>query len=120
MHRTLLEEKHWVGENRFLHALNYCMLIGWVLHRTKVGLFAGTIFILPGSLSILALLSKVPLVEGLDFGLKAAVLHAIQRIGKRALKNNVLPSIAAASDPVFRDQSINGALMRIRYRVVPN
>ena len=119
MHRILVEEKRWIGENRFLHALNYCMLlpgpeaqqlavyIGWLLHRTKGGLVAGTLFILPGFLSILALsyvyvlYGNVPLVEGLFFGLKAAVLaivlHAIQRIGKRALKNNVMLAIAAAS-----------------------
>ncbi|WP_067217542.1 chromate efflux transporter [Stappia indica] len=119
MHRILVEEKRWIGENRFLHALNYCMLlpgpeaqqlavyIGWLLHRTKGGLVAGTLFILPGFLSILALsyvyvlYGNVPLVEGLFFGLKAAVLaivlHAVQRIGKRALKNNVMLTIAATS-----------------------
>ncbi|MEP9390149.1 chromate efflux transporter [Mesorhizobium sp. KR9-304] len=119
MHRILVEEKRWIGENRFLHALNYCMLlpgpeaqqlavyIGWLLHKTKGGLVAGTLFILPGFLSILALsyvyvlFGNVPLVEGLFFGLKAAVLaivlHAVQRIGKRALKNNVMLAIAAAS-----------------------
>lgn len=119
MHRILVEEKRWVGENRFLHALNYCMLlpgpeaqqlavyIGWLLHRTKGGLVAGTLFILPGFLSILVLsyiyvlFGNVPLIEGLFFGLKAAVLaivlHAVQRIGKRALKNNVMLAIAAAS-----------------------
>ncbi len=119
MHRILVEEKRWIGENRFLHALNYCMLlpgpeaqqlavyIGWLLHKTKGGLVAGTLFILPGFLSILALsyvyvlFGNVPLVEGLFFGLKAAVLaivlHAVQRIGKRALKNNVMMAIAAAS-----------------------
>ena len=119
MHRILVEEKRWIGENRFLHALNYCMLlpgpeaqqlavyIGWLLHRTKGGLVAGTLFILPGFLSILALsyvyvlFGNVPLIEGLFFGLKAAVLaivlQAVQRIGKRALKNNVMLAIAAAS-----------------------
>jgi len=119
MHRILVEEKHWIGEHRFLHALNYCMLlpgpeaqqlavyIGWLLHRTKGGLVAGTLFILPGFLSILALsyvyviYGNVPVVEGLFFGLKAAVLaivlHAVQRIGKRALKNNTMLAIAAAS-----------------------
>lgn len=119
MHRILVEEKRWIGENRFLHALNYCMLlpgpeaqqlavyIGWLLYKTKGGLVAGTLFILPGFLSILALsyvyvlLGNVPLVEGLFFGLKAAVLaivlHAVQRIGKRAMKNNVMLAIAAAS-----------------------
>ena len=119
MHRILVEEKRWIGENRFLHALNYCMLlpgpeaqqlavyIGWLLHKTKGGLVAGTLFIMPGFLAILALsyvyvlLGNVPVVEGLFFGLKAAVLaivlHAVRRIGKRALKNNVMLAIAAAS-----------------------
>ncbi len=119
MHRILVDEKRWIGENRFLHALNYCMLlpgpeaqqlavyIGWLLHKTKGGLVAGTLFVVPGFVAILALsyvyvlLGNVPLVEGLFFGLKAAVLaivlHAVQRIGKRALKNNVMLAIAAAS-----------------------
>jgi len=119
MHRILVEEKRWIGEHRFLHALNYCMLlpgpeaqqlavyIGWLLHKTKGGLVAGTLFILPGFLSILALsyvyviYGNAPVVEGLFFGLKAAVLaivlHAVQRIGKRALKNNAMLGIAAAS-----------------------
>ena len=67
MHRILVEEKRWVGEHRFLHALNYCMLLpgpeaqqlavylGWLLHRTRGGIVAGLLFILPGFLSILAL-----------------------------------------------------------------
>jgi chromate transporter len=119
MHRILVEEKRWIGEHRFLHALNYCMLlpgpeaqqlavyIGWLLHRTRGGLVAGTLFILPGFLAILGLsyiyvlFGNVPFVEGLFFGLKAAVLaivlHAVQRIGKRALKNDVMLAIAAAS-----------------------
>lgn len=119
MHRILVEEKRWIGENRFLHALNYCMLlpgpeaqqlavyIGWLLHKTRGGLVAGTLFILPGFLAILALsyayvlFGKTPFVEGLFFGLKAAVLaivlHAVQRIGKRALKTNVMLAIAVAS-----------------------
>ncbi|MCC5884558.1 MAG: chromate efflux transporter [Halomonas sp.] len=119
MHRILVEEKRWIGENRFLHALNYCMLlpgpeaqqlaiyIGWLMHRTKGGLLAGTLFVLPGFISILALsylyaaLGNVGVVEGLFFGLKAAVLaiviNAVVRIGKRALRNNVMLSIAAAA-----------------------
>ena len=119
MHRILVEEKRWIGENRFLHALNYCMLlpgpeaqqlavyIGWLLHRTKGGLVAGTLFILPGFLSILALsylyvlYGDVPLVEGLFFGLKAAVLaivlHAVHRIGGRALRNPAMIAIAATA-----------------------
>lgn len=119
MHRILVEEKRWIGENRFLHALNYCMLlpgpeaqqlaiyIGWLMHRTKGGLLAGTLFVLPGFISILALsylyaaLGNVGVVEGLFFGLKAAVLaiviNAVVRIGKRALRNNVMLGIAAAA-----------------------
>ncbi|WP_444678841.1 chromate transporter [Halomonas sp. E19] len=119
MHRILVEEKRWIGENRFLHALNYCMLlpgpeaqqlaiyIGWLMHRTKGGLLAGTLFVLPGFLAILALsylyaaLGNVGMVEGLFFGLKAAVLaiviNAVVRIGKRALRNNVMLGIAAAA-----------------------
>lgn len=116
MHRILVEEKRWLGEERFLHALNFCMLlpgpevqqlavyIGWLLHKTKGGLIAGTLFILPGFVAILilsyvyALLGGVPVVEGLFFGLKAAVLaivlRAVVRIGSRALKNNVLWAVA--------------------------
>src|SRR3546814_3490161 len=112
MHRILVEEKRWIGEERFLHALNYCMLlpgpeaqqlavyIGWLLHKTKGGLVAGALFVLPGFLAILGLsyvyvlLGEVPLVEGLFFGLKAAVLavvlQAVVRVGSRALKNNVM------------------------------
>lgn len=117
MHRIIVEEKKWIGEGRFLHALNYCMLlpgpeaqqlaiyIGWLLHKTKGGLVAGTLFVLPGFLSILvlsfiyALYGNVGLVEGLFFGLKAAVLaivlQAVARIGSRALKNNVMVGLAA-------------------------
>jgi chromate transporter len=119
MHRILVDEKRWVGENRFLHALNYCMLLpgpeaqqlavylGWLLHKTKGGLVAGTLFILPGFLAILALsyiyaaFGNVGLVEGLFFGLKAAVLaivlQAVNRIGKRALRNRVMVAIAVAA-----------------------
>ena len=119
MHRILVEEKRWIGENRFLHALNYCMLlpgpeaqqlavyIGWLLHRTKGGLVAGTLFVLPGLVSIMALswiyaaFGNVGVVEALFFGLKAAVLaivlEAVMRIGRRALKNNVMLGLAAAA-----------------------
>ncbi len=119
MHRILVEEKRWIGEQRFLHALNYCMLlpgpeaqqlatyIGWLLHRTKGGLIAGTFFVLPGFVAILvlsyvyALLGRVPLVEGLFFGLKAAVLaivlQAVARLGSRALANRVLLGLAATA-----------------------
>ena len=117
MHRILVEEKRWVSEERFLHALNYCMLlpgpeaqqlatyIGWLMHRTLGGIMAGGLFILPGIVSIMALSyvyagwGNVPIVVALFFGLKAAVLaiviEAVVRIGKRALKNQVLIGLAA-------------------------
>ncbi len=119
MHRILVEEKRWIGEARFLHALNYCMLlpgpeaqqlaiyIGWLLHRTKGGLVAGTLFVLPGFVAIMALslvyaaFGAVGIVQALFFGLKAAVLaivlEAVQRIGRRALRNKVMVGIAAAA-----------------------
>ena len=119
MHRIIVDEKRWIGERRFLHALNYCMLlpgpeaqqlavyIGWLLHRTKGGLVAGAIFVLPGFLSILALSyvyaawGDAPAIAGLFFGLKAAVLavvlQAVLRIGTRALKNGVMMAIAVAA-----------------------
>ncbi len=119
MHRILVDEKRWIGEERFLHALNYCMLlpgpeaqqlaiyIGWLFHKTKGGLVAGALFVLPGFIAILALsylyvlLGRLPLIEGLFFGLKAAVLaiviQAVVRVGSRALKNNVLRAMAATA-----------------------
>jgi chromate transporter len=119
MHRILVEEKRWVSEERFLHALNYCMLlpgpeaqqlatyIGWLMHRTLGGIIAGGLFILPGIISIMALSyvyagwGNVPIVVALFFGLKAAVLaiviEAVVRIGKRALKNQVFIGLAAAA-----------------------
>jgi chromate transporter len=117
MHRILVEEKRWVSESRFLHALNYCMLlpgpeaqqlatyIGWLLHRTRGGLVAGGLFILPGFLSILALsvlyagFQNTTLVQAIFYGLKPAVMavvvEAVLRIGRRALKNKVMISLAA-------------------------
>ena len=117
MHRILVEEKRWVSEARFLHALNYCMLLpgpeaqqlatylGWLLHGTKGGLSAGLLFVLPGFVAILALSTvyavygDVSAVEALFFGLKAAVLavvvEAVMKIGKRALKNRVMVALAA-------------------------
>lgn len=119
MHRILVEQKKWIGETRFLHALNYCMLlpgpeaqqlavyIGWLLHKTKGGLVAGVLFILPGLVSIMVLswiyaaYGKVGMVQALFFGLKAAVLaivlEAVIRIGKRSLKNNIMIGLAAAA-----------------------
>jgi len=119
MHRILVEEKKWIGEERFLHALNFCMLlpgpeaqqlatyIGWLLHRVKGGLVAGALFILPGLLSIMALswlyilYGNLGPIEALFFGLKAAVLaivlQAVVRIGSRALGNGSRLAIAAAA-----------------------
>ncbi|MBR1126504.1 chromate efflux transporter [Bradyrhizobium lablabi] len=117
MHRILVEEKHWISESRFLHALNYCMLlpgpeaqqlatyIGWLMHRTAGGLMAGGLFILPGIIAIMGLsyiyaaYGNVSFVEALFFGLKAAVLaivvEALVRIGKRALRSQVMVALAA-------------------------
>jgi chromate transporter len=119
MHRILVDEKRWIGEHRFLHALNYCMLlpgpeaqqlatyIGWLMHRTRGGIVAGGLFILPGVIAIMglswiyALYGKVGIVSALFFGLKAAVLaivlQAVVRIGSRALKNRVMQGLAAAA-----------------------
>lgn len=119
MHTELVERRRWISERRFLHALNYCMVlpgpeaqqlatyIGWLMHRTWGGVVAGALFVLP-SLVILVTLSwiyvafgDVPLVAGLFYGIKPAVtalvLHAAHRIGSRALKNGWLWGIAAAA-----------------------
>lgn len=116
MHQELVEKKRWISENRFLHALNYCMLlpgpeaqqlatyIGWLLHRTWGGLVSGGLFVLP-SLFILSVLSwiylrfgHVPLVAGVFYGIKPAVtaivVFAAFRIGSRTLKNPWLWGIA--------------------------
>jgi chromate transporter len=119
MHKILVEEKKWISESRFLHALNYCMLlpgpeaqqlatyIGWLLHKTKGGLVAGLLFILPGFISILLLsilyvyFQDVTLVQGIFFGIKPAVLAivvgAVIKIGKKALKNSLMYVIAAGA-----------------------
>jgi chromate transporter len=117
MHTELVERRRWISEQRFLHALNYCMVlpgpeaqqlatyIGWLMHRSWGGIVAGALFVLP-SLFILILLSwiylrfgNVPLVAGIFYGLKPAVtalvLHAAHRIGSRALKNRWMWGIAA-------------------------
>ncbi|HUG24737.1 chromate efflux transporter [Piscinibacter sp.] len=119
MHQELVERRRWISERRFLHALNYCMVlpgpeaqqlatyIGWLLHRSWGGIVAGGLFVLP-SLFILVALSwiymdygQTPLVAGLFYGIKPAVtaivLHAAHRIGSRALKNGALWAIAAAA-----------------------
>ncbi len=117
MHRILVDEKRWVSEERFLHALNYCMLlpgpeatqlaiyIGWLLHRVRGGVVAGVLFVLPGIIAILglsilyALYRDLGAVAALLFGLKAAVLavvvEALVKIGKRVLKNRLLVAVAA-------------------------
>ncbi len=119
MHRIIVEEKKWIREERFLHALNYCMLlpgpeaqqlatyIGWLMHRTIGGLMAGILFVLPGFISILALsilytsFEDSSIVQAFLFGLKpavmAVVIQAVLRIGKRVLKNGTMASLAAAS-----------------------
>ncbi len=119
MHRIVVDEKKWVGEHRFLHALNYCMLlpgpeahqlaiyIGWLLNRTYGGMIAGTLFVLPGFLAILALsyvyvlFGNLTFIEGMFFGLKCAVLavviQAVFRIGSRALKSKAMVALAAAA-----------------------
>jgi len=119
MHQELVENRRWISERRFLHALNYCMMlpgpeaqqlatyIGWLMHRTAGGIVAGTLFVLP-SLLILIVLSwvyiafgDIPLVAGLFYGIKPAVtaivVQAAHRIGSRALKNHWLWGIAAAA-----------------------
>ena len=119
MHEELVERRRWISEKRFLHALNFCMLLpgpeaqqlatylGWLMHRTYGGILAGVMFVLP-SLFILIALSwfyiaygDVPVVAGLFYGIKPAVtaivLHAAHRIGSRALKNHWMWAIAAAS-----------------------
>jgi chromate transporter len=119
MHRIIVDEKKWIREERFLHALNYCMLlpgpeaqqlaiyIGWLMHRTIGGLMAGVLFVLPGFVSILALsivyacYEDSSFVQALFFGLKPAVMaiviQAVFRIGKRVLKNRTMVMVAAAS-----------------------
>jgi chromate transporter len=119
MHQELVERRRWISERRFLHALNYCMLlpgpeaqqlatyIGWLLHRTRGGIAAGALFVLPSLFILIALswiyiaFGQLPLVAGLFYGIKPAVtaivLNAAQRIGSRALKNGALWAIAAAS-----------------------
>ncbi|AYA03150.1 chromate efflux transporter [Acinetobacter sp. WCHAc010034] len=119
MHQELVEQKRWISEKRFLHVLNYCMLlpgpeaqqlaiyIGWLMHRTPGGIAAGVLFVLP-SLLILIFLSWLYIafghlswVAGLFYGIKPAVtaivFHAAHRIGTRSLKNKALWAIAAAS-----------------------
>lgn len=119
MHRELVERRRWISDGRFLHALNYCMLlpgpeaqqlavyIGWLLHRAWGGVIAGALFVLPGA-ALMWLISviyvwygKVPIVEAVFYGLKPAVIAivagAVLRLGMKALKNLVMWSIAGAA-----------------------
>jgi chromate transporter len=119
MHRIVVDEKKWIDEPRYLHALNYCMLLpgpeaqqlatytGWLLHGVRGGLAAGILFVVPGALVMLALSllyaygRGVPLIDGALFGIKAAVLvivvEALIRIGKRSLKTTTLRTLALAA-----------------------
>jgi chromate transporter len=119
MHREVVEERRWVSDARFLHALNFCNLLpgpeaqqlatylGWLLHGVKGGLAAGLLFVLPGAAVMLALsvvyalLGEVPLVAALFFGLKCAVLvlvvEALLRVARRALKGRLAWAVAAAA-----------------------
>jgi chromate transporter len=116
MHRVLVDEKRWIDDARFLHALNFCMVLpgpeamqlatycGWLMHGVRGGLMAGTLFVLPGVLSIMALsimyvlVGDVSWMQGLFFGLKAAVIAivigALIRIGGKALKSRTAYVIA--------------------------
>src|SRR5512138_1382280 len=115
MHTELVDRRRWISERRFLHALNYCMVlpgpeaqqlatyIGWLMHRTLGGVVAGGLFVLPSLFILIALswiyvaFGNVPLVAGILYGLKPAVsaivLFAAYRIGSRALKNGLLLGI---------------------------
>jgi chromate transporter len=119
MHQELVQNRRWISEQRFLHALNYCMVlpgpeaqqlatyIGWLMHRTWGGVVAGVLFVLPSLLILIGLswvyiaFGEMPLVAGLLYGIKPAVtaivVQAAHRIGSRALQNNWLWGIAAAS-----------------------
>ncbi|MDL2338262.1 MAG: chromate efflux transporter [Pseudomonadota bacterium] len=119
MHTELVERRRWISEQRFLHALNYCMVlpgpeaqqlatyIGWLMHRTWGGIVAGALFVLPSLFILIALswiylrFGDVPVVSGIFYGIKPAVtalvVHAAHRIGSRALKNRWMWAIAAAA-----------------------
>jgi len=119
MHQELVEKRHWISEDRFLHALNYCMLLpgpeaqqlatylGWLLHGVRGGIVAGLLFILPSLLLLIALtwgylvFGHFSVVNGILYGVKPAViaivLFAAYRIGRKALKNYVLKMIAFAA-----------------------
>src|SRR5512142_3083354 len=119
MHQELVERRRWISERRFLHALNYCMVlpgpeaqqlatyIGWLMHRSWGGVVAGGLFVLPSLFVLIALswvymaYGDVPAIAGILYGVKPAVvaivMHAAWRIGRRALKHPALWAIAAAA-----------------------
>ena len=119
MQAELVDRKKWISQSRFLHALNYCMLlpgpeaqqlaiyIGWLLHRTAGGIVAGTLFVIPSAFIlwglswIYAALGNVPWIAAVFYGLKPAVVAivaaAVIRIGRKALKNEVMWGIAGAA-----------------------
>ncbi len=119
MHQELVEKRRWLSERRFLHALNYCMLlpgpeatqlavyIGWLMHRTWGGIVAGALFVLPSVFMLIGLIwiylafGDVPAVAGILYGIKPAVtaivVFAAWRIGSRALRNGLLWAMAAAA-----------------------
>src|SRR5881398_3496538 len=119
MHRIIVDEKGWVGERRFLHALSYCMLlpgpeaqqlatyIGWLMHRWPGAVVAGGLFVVPGIIAIMALswvyaaFGQMPIIAALFFGLKEAVLaivlQAVHRVGSRALKTGAMIALAAVA-----------------------
>ena len=119
LHREVVDERNWIGERRFLHALNFCTLLpgpeaqqlaiylGWLMHGAKGGAVAGLLFVIPGALVMLALsvayavFGDIPLVAALFFGLRSAVLvlviEALLRIGRRALKGRTAWALAAAA-----------------------
>src|SRR4051812_7952794 len=119
MHQDLVEKRRWISEQRFLHALNYCMVlpgpeatqlatyIGWMMHKTRGGIIAGVLFVLPSLVLLIALswvymaYGQLPAIAGFLYGIKPAVtaivVFAAYRIGSRALRNAVLWSIAAAA-----------------------
>ena len=135
MHRIIVDEKHWVGERRFLHALSYCMLlpgpeaqqlatyIGWLMHRWPGAIAAGGLFVVPGIIAIMALswiyalYGQVPVVAALFFGLKAAVLaivlFAVYRVGSRALKSGAMtPSSSARGTGPAATRSMTAGSVR--------
>src|SRR5438309_10957436 len=119
MHRELVEQRRWISDTRFLHALSYCMLlpgpeaqqlaiyIGWLMHRTAGGVIAGTLFVLPGVIVIgvlswlYAAYQQLPAVAAIFFGLKAAVLavvvEVVLRVGRLAVQYRVMIEISAAA-----------------------